>query len=99
MREGRRGGDRRLLLWVLPNGRPYCRLGLVVGRRPGNAVQRNRLKRLLREAFRLARAELPPGLDIACAPRAGEALDLAGARESLVRVTRRLARGRRSSRT
>ncbi len=92
MREGRRGGDRRLQLWVLPNGRPYSRLGLVVGRRHGNAVVRNRLKRILREAFRLSRGELPRGLDIACAPRAGAQLDLPGARESLIRVARRLVR-------
>ncbi len=98
MREGRRGGDRRLLLWVLPNGRAYTRLGLVVGRRHGNAVARNRLKRLLREAFRLSRDKLPPGFDIACAPRAGTPLDLPGARESLVRVTRRLARDAHSTR-
>jgi ribonuclease P protein component len=36
----------------LPNELPYCRLGLAVSRKVGNAVVRNRIKRRLREIFR-----------------------------------------------
>lgn len=92
MTRGKRGGDRRLQMWVLPNGLDHARLGLIVGKRHGNAVIRNRLKRLLREAFRLSRARLPAGFDLACAPRRAEELTLDLAIKSLVDISSRLAR-------
>jgi ribonuclease P protein component len=93
LKQGRRSGDRRLLVWALPNELEYTRLGLVVGRQHGSAVRRNRIKRVIREAFRLSRRNLPRGFDLACAPRRGAEITLRETIESLARVTEWLARG------
>jgi ribonuclease P protein component len=48
---------------------PSARIGLTVPRAIGPAVDRNRIKRRIREAFRLHRAELNPQWDIVLNPR------------------------------
>lgn len=93
LRQGKRAGDQRLQVWAAPNDLEYSRFGLIVGRKHGSAFRRNRIKRVLREAFRLSRAELPNGLDIACAPRVGAEVELQETIQSLRRVIGRLARG------
>ena len=57
------------------NDSSETRIGLSVSRAVGNAVVRNRWKRLIREAFRRCRDELPPGVDIVARPRRGAAAD------------------------
>jgi ribonuclease P protein component len=65
----RRAGNRLLVVYVAPNQLSFSRMGLRAGREVGGAVTRNRLKRLVREAFRLTRDQIPAGLDIVCIVR------------------------------
>jgi ribonuclease P protein component len=84
--------DSSIIVFGCPNGLPHPRLGLSVSRKVGGAVVRNRWKRLLREAFRLSRRQLPPGIDLIVIPRAGTEPALAPLMESLVRLAGRVAR-------
>ena len=65
-RQGRSKGNRFLVLYAFPREAPAedgPRLGLSVSRRVGGAVERNRVKRTLREAFWQEAERLPPGSD------------------------------------
>jgi ribonuclease P protein component len=84
--------DRWLIVYACENGLPHLRLGLSVSRKFGGATQRNRLRRLYREAFRLTRHEMPTGLDLVLIPRGTDMPALADLQESLPKLVRHVAR-------
>jgi ribonuclease P protein component len=74
-REGRSRGNRFLVLYSFERGEDEeargARLGISVGRRIGRAVQRNKVKRAIREAFHALAPELPAGRDFVIVARPG----------------------------
>ncbi len=91
IRGGVRVADRTLQVWAARSPSGQTRLGIIVSRRHGNAVIRNRHKRILREAFRHVRASLPVGLDLICRPQLGRRLERDATAEALTRLARRAA--------
>lgn len=78
--------DSSMIVYARENGLDHSRIGFSVSRKYGGAVQRNRLRRLYREAFRLTKESLPTGLDLIIIPRTQQEPTLDDVRKSLVKL-------------
>jgi ribonuclease P protein component len=98
-RNGRSHAARELVIYAFPRDETgSVRLGLSVSRKVGGAVERNRVKRLLREAFGLESGKLPEGLDVVVIARPdantlAEREGLAGIQRVLSELLARLGNG------
>jgi len=63
-KNGRRCWNKTFVIYVLPNRINVTRLGLTVSKKVGKSVKRNRVKRLIRESFRLSQEQIMPGYDV-----------------------------------
>ncbi|MBE6861712.1 MAG: ribonuclease P protein component [Ruminococcus sp.] len=68
-KRGRFTASKYTVIYVRSNGKPYNRLGITAGKKIGNAVCRNRAKRLIRLAYREAEINLPIGIDMVIVAR------------------------------
>lgn len=88
----RSAADGTLIVYGVENGLAHARLGLSISRkRVGNAVTRNRVKRLIREAFRLSKDDLPRGIDLVVVAR-GPNVSFIQVKRSLVSLAQSVAR-------
>ena len=61
---GRKYWNRNFVIYVLNTDTKRLRLGITVSKKTGKSVQRNRVKRLIRESFRQLRPKMKVGYDV-----------------------------------
>lgn len=84
---GRSYANKYLVIYTLKNNSDRNRLGISVSKKVGNSVVRHRLKRLIKESYRLHEKMFNSGLDIVVIARKGsDACDYAGIESALLHL-------------
>jgi ribonuclease P protein component len=91
---GRRIYSGELLVLALASGTPRPRIGITVSSKVGNAVERNRVKRWIREGWRSVAGNLSAVDVVVIARPSALAAGLAGVRRAFAAATASLAAGR-----
>lgn len=87
---GRKSVNKHFVVYVLDTDKKRPRLGVTVSKKVGNSVKRNRVKRLIREVFRLSKKQLKPGNDIVVVARKeAYGLSFAQTKKSLMELWKR----------
>ena len=88
---GKSYADRYLVIYYLSNNLDVCRFGFTVSKKTGNAVTRNRVRRLLKEVCRLNSNVFTGGFDLVLvARRSIVGLDFWRVEESLLRIIKKI---------
>ena len=86
-KSGKSYANKYLIVYTLKNGTDTNRLGISVSKKVGNSVVRHRLKRLIKESYRLHEKVFNSGLDIAVIARKGsDACDFASIESALLHL-------------
>jgi ribonuclease P protein component len=88
---GKSFADRYLVIYFLANNLEFCRFGFTVSKKVGNAVTRNRIRRLLKEACRLNNNVFSGGFDLVLvARRSIVSLEYVQVEESLLKLLKKV---------